>query len=348
MYCDVKTSYYVRTSYSKQVYTTNCTQTTNMSDSNSELSIILDLLKDINQKLDNVIPRVVKIESRLDKLDCIDSLSSDIKSSTSDILAEVRDCSQSVMSFTDSIREGSKAIDLISQGSDQTDQEFLSGDSAGDHDVIPTRYGLVMSDSDSTELATRAGHLINCKVDVFNYKQEDLKLELFDKKMEFVIIQDSGQLLDQYNELTNTTVKEITSHVQQLVKLATSILTLQPGTKVLFGSLPPRYDGRLRSDLVRVYNGLLLTESFMEERISVVSQSQLTCRFEQKKVERYEADLVTLTRYGKKLRDKNIALQIAEVVPHLRVIKKTQDTNHQYKRGYALHGGKIKVRRYSK
>ena len=64
------------------------------------------------------------------------------------------------MSFTDSIREGSKASDLISQGSDPTDQEFLSGDSVGDHDVIPTRYGLVMSDSDCTEFATRAGHLI--------------------------------------------------------------------------------------------------------------------------------------------------------------------------------------------
>ena len=170
---------------------------------------------------------------------------------------------------------------------------------------------------------------------MFNYKQEDLKLELFDKKMEFVIIQDSGQLLDQYNELTNTTVKEITSHVQQLVKLATSILTLQPGTKVLLGSLPPRYDGRLRADLVRVYNGVLLTESFMEERISVISQSQLSCRSEQKKVERFEADLATLTKYGKKLRDKNIIAQIAEVLPHLRAIKKTQDKCHQYKRKQA-------------
>ena len=96
-------------------------------------------------------------------------------------------------------------------------------------------------------------------------------------------------------------------------------------------SLPPR----LRADLVRVYNGVLLTESFMEERISVISQSQLSCRSEQKKVERFEADLVTLTKYGKKLRDKNIIAQIAEVLPHLRAIKKTQDKCHQYKRKQA-------------
>ena len=127
-------------------------------------------------------------------------------------------------------------------------------------------------------------------------------------------------------------MEEITYHVQQLVKLSASILTLQPGTKVLLGSLPPRYDGRLRADLVRVYNGVLLTESFMEERISVISQSQLSCRSEQKKVERFEA---TLTKYGKKLRDKNIIAQIAEVLPHLRAIKKTQDKCHQYKRKQA-------------
>ena len=74
----------------------------------------------------------------------------------------------------------------------------------------------------------------------------------------------------------------------------------------------------------------------MEDRISVVSQSQLNCRFEKKKVERFEADLVTLTRYGKKLRDKNIAVQIEQAVPNIKIVKKTPD--HQYKRRYACSG----------
>ena len=297
---------------------------------------ILSMLKEINEKLNDVIPRVLTIEVKLNKLDCLDSLSSDIKSSTSDILAEVRGCSQSVVSCTDSIMGGIKSCDSLSQVSDQTDQQSLPcvavRDGLGE---VPTKYGLVMSDSDSSEIATKAGYLTSCKVDVFNYKQEELLPEMFSNALEYVLIQDSGQFLEQFSELTNTTVEEITYHVQQLVKLSASILTLQPGTKVLLGSLPPRYDGRLRADLVRVYNGVLLTESFMEERISVISQSQLSCRSEQKKVERFEADLATLTKYGKKLRDKNIITQIAEVLLHLRDIKKTQDKCHQYKRRQA-------------
>ena len=221
----------------------------------------------------------------------------------------------------------------MSQVSDQSDVGSLHN--MTDDPIAKAQYGLVMSDSDMTELASRAGKLTGCEVDNFNYSQEQLQPSLFSRKLEFVLIQDSGKMLEQYNELTNNTVEEITAHVQQFVKLTSSILQLQPDTKVFFGSLPPRYDGRLRADLVRVYNGVLLTESFMEERISVISQSQLSCRSEQKKVERFEADLATLTKYGKKLRDKNIIAQIAEVLPHLRAIKKTQEKCHQYKRKQA-------------
>ena len=303
---------------------------------NCELSSVMEILKQIDHKLTNVIPRVANIESRLTQIECLDSLS-EIKSSTTSILEEVRGCYKSSASFSDSVRSGSQSSDSITEVSDGLS---VNDEVAGV--VVPPGYGLVMSNSDMTELATRTGQLLNCKVDIFNYSQEELQPTLFDKKLEFVLIQDSGKVLDQYSELTNTAVKAMTAHVQQIVSLSSNILKVQPDTKVLLGALPPRYDGKLGADLVRVFNGLLLTESFMEEKISVVNQSQLCCKFEKKKVERFESDLVTLTRYGKKLRDKNIAVQIAEVVPGLKVMKKIQD--HQHRRGYAWPGDRQKFK----
>ena len=303
-----------------------------------ELSNIMDMLEEINKKLNDVIPRVINIEDRLNQFDSKNSdVLSDIKSSTTDILAEVHVCAQSVGSVPETIRIVSEADDSISQSSRSVD--------LGPLDEAPVMlHGLVMSDSNMNELATKTGHLLNCKVDMFNYRQNQLDPSIFTKKLEFVLIQDSGQLLAQYNELTNTTVQEMTAHVEQMVKLATSILKLQPGTKVLLGSLSPRYDGRMRGELVKVFNSLLLTESFLEDRIIVVSQTQLSCRFEHKKVERFEADLVTLTRYGMKLRNKNITAQIVQSVPHLKIIKKSQEQHYHHQRGYNWYGGKQSVK----
>ena len=301
-----------------------------MLSSNSDLSLIKEMFYSINEKLAYVIPRITAIEQRLDKLDSLDSLS-EIKSSTSDILTEVQGYSQSLLS-------SSKSSDTMSQVSDQSDVGSLHNMTDDPNDKA--QYGLVMSDSDMTELASRAGKITGCEVDNFNYSQEQLEPSLFSKKLEFVLIQDSGKMLEQYNELTNTTVEEITAHVQQFVKLTSNILQLQPDTKVFFGSLPPRYDGRLRSDLVRVFNGLLLTETVLEDRISVLNQSQLSCRNEKKKVERYKQNLVTLTRYGQKLRDKNLIKQIVETVPHLSTVRKDEDGKHQYRQDYARPGTK--------
>ena len=154
---------------------------------------ILIMLKEINEKLNDVIPRVLTIEVKLNKLDCLDSLSSDIKSSTSDILAEVRGCSQSVVSCTDSIMGGIKSCDSLSQVSDQTDQQSLPGVAVRDGlGEVPTKYGLLMSDSDSSEIATKAGYITSCKVEVFNNKQEQLLQEMFSNALEYVLIQDSG------------------------------------------------------------------------------------------------------------------------------------------------------------
>ena len=143
-------------------------------------------------------------------------------------------------------------------------------------------------------------------------------------------IQDSGKL-ERYKELTNDTILEMTAYVQELVKLSANILSLQPGTKVFLGCLPPRYDGREMAELTRVFNSLLLTESINEERITVVTQSQLSCLNDKKKTERFESDLVTLTRYGKKLRDKNVATQISEDIPGLKFTQEKQQHNQHHR-----------------
>ena len=64
----------------------------------------------------------------------------------------------------------------------------------------------------------------------------------------------------------------------------------------------------------------------MVEEITVVTQSQLSCRHEKQMNERLEGDLATLTKYGRKLRNKNIANQISEVVPELSVRQNKKQT----------------------
>ena len=67
----------------------------------------------------------------------------------------------------------------------------------------------------------------------------------------------------------------------------------------------------------------------MVDSISVIDQSQLQSRDERKLFERYNVDMSTLTKYGKKLRDKNTASHIVKAVPGLSLIRKKKPTNHQ-------------------
>ena len=120
-----------------------------------------------------------------------------------------------------------------------------------------------------------------------------------------------------------------------MVKLSSSILNLQPATRVFLGSLPPRYDGRLMEELTRLFNGLLVTESVHEDRITVVTQSQLICKYDDKKFDRYESDLATLTRYGTKLRVKNVAKQISQDIPGLRCTEKNKEKQHKQRRAWS-------------
>ena len=110
------------------------------------------------------------------------------------------------------------------------------------------------------------------------------------------MIQTSGKVLDKYVEVNTEVIKELTAHVQTLVKVASDILQMQPLTKVFLGSLPPRFDGRLGRELHRIYNSLLVTQSIMLDNIVVVEQTQLHTEDVTKVYERYQEDMVISSR----------------------------------------------------
>ena len=291
------------------------TESTNM----FNIENIFIYLSGINKKLDDVLPRIEKIEERFSTFDEINLELSELKSTTSEILSEIRHI-PTISTKSLPNRSDSDSSSSTSDTSDQSDCPSVSQP----EEVVDgqcEKHGLVMSDSDQSELAARTGHMLGCQVAMYNYSGGQVEPTMFQENLEFVLIQDSGKL-DRYEELTNETIKEMTAYVQELVKLSSNILMLQPATKVFLGSLPPRYDGRRMAELTRVFNSLLLTQSIHEERITVVTQSQLSCVYNRKKSERFKRDLVTLTRYGQRLRDKNIATQISETIPELKLIKK--------------------------
>lgn len=170
---------------------------------------MMELLKNIDSKLGEIIPRVTNIERRLDKIELY--LSSDPS------LNKSGQNTNSVPSC-DTISDIS---DSISISSGQSDRELVIESEVFQSAPAKRRYGLIMSDSDMSEEAQHIGQLLDCQVDMF------------------VVIQDSGKVLDRYDELTTDTVHQMTGHVQHLVKLSNSILGLQPNTRVFLGSLPP-------------------------------------------------------------------------------------------------------------
>ena len=298
------------------------------------ISDIIDILQNIDRKLNEVLPQVKSIDARLTKLECISSEVNEMKSSNTSILSEVRGMAHYIGSVQNNIRASSDISDDSLQLSDQSDQgSNISGSEVDPGEFKAQKFGLVIADSDMTELAVDTGKLLNCQVSLFNYREGQLEPSLFDKQLEFVLIQDSGQTLDKYSQVTTEVVQEIKLHVQELVKFSMNILQIQPGTKVILGSLPPRYDGRVRGELARAFNGLLVTESFMEDRITVTTQSQLNCMTDKKLWERFESDKVTLTKYGNKLRVKNTAVQISEAVPQLRIVRKKYSNSNSRPHG---------------
>ena len=260
----------------------------------------------------------------------------EIKSSATCLLLEVRENAQIVSSLSD---KGGSTSDITSQTSDsdsgiQTVEHLPESDSES---ALPdSKFAVLLSDTDMSELATKTSHLLNCQVDMVNYSEGLSDPTLFQRELQFVMIQGSGEILTKFNEVNKVIIEELTAHVQTLVKVAVNILEMQPSTRVFLGSLPPRLDGRVSRDLTRIYNSLLVTESFMVDQISVIDQSQLNSHNEVKVYQRYEEDLFTLTEYGNRLKERNVVQQIAQAVPGLKVARAkkrqiSEQKNHHLK-----------------
>ena len=313
--------------------------------------VVMKMLKKIDSTIsDEVMPRLTMIENRLSKFENHANIElSQIKASTSQLLLEVTESVQSVGSFSN--RRTSDCSDSLSDSSDSSDRMSDQGCGEPSQSGPPKvdKYGLIMSDVDMSELAIQTGQLLDCEVSMFDYSSNTLDPSLFDRKLEFVILQDSGKLLDKYTDITTEVVKEVTDHVHNLLKVAMNILDHQPDTKVFLGSLPPRLDGRLKKELVKIFNSILITETMIDGMVEVINQDQLHCLNQKKVEERYKTDLVTLTGYGKTLRVKNTAMQIAKVVPGLSVVKKKhQHPTHPHHRQVFAGQGGSKYTKYKK
>ena len=116
---------------------------------------LMNMLMKMNNKLEDILPRVMIIEDRLNKIESILSPSlSEIKSSTRDILDVVPSISdyESLTHTSDNSETSSDCVSLSQVG----------------EETYSDKHGLVMTNSDMSELATNTGKLLGCQVAMFN------------------------------------------------------------------------------------------------------------------------------------------------------------------------------------
>ena len=162
------------------------------------------MLEKIEVTLNSVIPRITVIEKRLDKLDTsFNTELGEIKSLTSDLLFEVRGSVSSLGSLPRSSSSSDSLSQITSDPPSGLDLDVPDPSLQGD------RLGVVISDVDESEMAANIGQLLNCQVTPLSYSAVAAEASLFEKELEFVVIQDSGSMLDKYNEVTTEIVQEI-------------------------------------------------------------------------------------------------------------------------------------------
>ena len=128
---------------------------------------------------------------------------------------------------------------------------------------------------------------------------------------EFVIIQPSSDICDR---LGTPDFREIESDVKHYLDIARKLTSQHPGVNVFISSLPPRYDTGEASESTDLWNNILVTETFVHNRVHVVAQSGLECKEGKKRFQRFKSDGFLLTPYGTKLLSKNIGTSVIEVL----------------------------------
>ena len=142
---------------------------------------------------------------------------------------------------------------------------------------------------------------------------------LLQPNLEFVLIQDSGKVVSDQDSLDSESLSEIRTLVGQQLELSRTVVRLKPDTEVFIGSLPPRYDTAAHTQLAEAYNDIMVVESFLDERITIVSQKGMHTKEMRKVRERFSDDGNMLTKYGTHLMLKNIWRQMSDKISGLRV-----------------------------
>ena len=127
---------------------------------------------------------------------------------------------------------------------------------------------------------------------------------------DYIVIQPSSDLID---KLAMPDFRQIQTDVKQHIDIAHKALSDHPNTQLLISSLPPRYDSEGASMSTELWNSILVTETFLNDKVQVVPQSGLECREGRKRFERYQGGGFLLTPYGTKLLSKNIVTSIMKV-----------------------------------
>ena len=137
----------------------------------------------------------------------------------------------------------------------------------------------------------------------------------FTTEPEFIILQPSSDIC----ELGNPDFRNIQLDVQKYIDTALKMLSTHTNTHVFITSLPPRFDREEASRSTDLWNNILLTETFLHNRVHVVQQSGLECMEERKMSERYRGNRFLLTPYGTRLLSKNIATSVIEVTRSIKI-----------------------------
>ena len=275
----------------------------------SELGRILTVLEGINEKLGQLVISIIRIDG---------VLQSD-RSSLKDSANAIQECT---MSDNSTISSTQSDYDQASQcDSHQSHVEENDNPQHIENQQHDCPIGLVLSDS---ELTFEQGKILNgyfsSSIPVVNYNEDSdtVKKVLFETNHDFVVIQDSGEAISQYETLDCDSLAGVQTLVEHQLNLARMVVRLKPDTQVFIGSLPPRVDTLASTQLAEAYNNYLVVNSFMDEKITVISQNGMYTNVKKKLSERFCEDGCTLTKYGTHLMVKNLVYQITDKIPRLK------------------------------
>ena len=295
------------------------------------LENVANILSKIVPFLQNVDKRLERIENDM-QLGDLSEIKKTVLSIKSDLSSDYHIARPSISASSD--HDQSSQSNQSELASNCEEGQLLEDPDHG----YPGHSGLLLSDSDHTKIhATQISEQLGCKMPMINYNSVDSETVhnvLVRTKHDFVLIQDSGEIVNKQDAFNPDSVEEVQNWVRYQLDLARTVVRLKPDTEVFIGSLPPRFDTHIHAQLTDAYNNTLVVESFLEDHITIVSQDGMNSTSKKKLHERFAKDGVTLTKYGNFLMSKNLSRKVTNKVPFLNIcpIKKQGSKFKKYSR----------------